>query len=362
MKRSRLFLLLIIVLVIVAVVLVFRKSASSTLDENCDFAVTDTASITKIFLADMSNNKVLLVKNAPGNWTVNDKYVVSPESIKMLLKTVMSLELKSPVPRAAHNNIVKIIASSGTKVEIYQKVYRLDLFNWIRWFPHEKCTKTYYVGFATQDNLGTYMLMADADEPFVIFIPGFNGFLTTRYSPMEKDWRDHTVFNYRYKDIKSVKLHFPEAPENSFRIVKDGPRDFKLFQQRDEGGTSTNEISRFDSVRVMDYLAAFENIRFEAIVNDLDKHLIDSIKNAVPFHILTIEDINGKQSTIKTFHMKGTPDQLDINNNPVLWDRDRLYALINNGNDLVLIQFFVFDPILRPLSYFLPGKPVIKTQ
>ena len=34
------------------------------------------------------------------------------------------------------------------------------------------------------------------------------------------------------------------------------------------------------------------------------------------------------------------------------FDLDRLYAIIDN-RDTVLIQYFVFDRILQPLSYFL---------
>ena len=33
------------------------------------------------------------------------------------------------------------------------------------------------------------------------------------------------------------------------------------------------------------------------------------------------------------------------------FDLDRAYALVNNGQDFVLIQYFVFDRIMRPLQY-----------
>jgi len=40
----------------------------------------------------------------------------------------------------------------------------------------------------------------------------------------------------------------------------------------------------------------------------------------------------------------------------VFFDRDRMYALINDDEDFVLIQYFVFDKILRPLSFFTRGR------
>jgi hypothetical protein len=33
-------------------------------------------------------------------------------------------------------------------------------------------------------------------------------------------------------------------------------------------------------------------------------------------------------------------------------DVDRLYGLTHNNKDFVLLQYFVFDKVLRPLSYF----------
>jgi hypothetical protein len=357
MKRFRFLILIVVLLVIAAVILIIRSATLSTLDENTNFAIQDTSSVTRVFLADKNNNKVLLSRNEDGSWTVNDKYKASFEAVRAMLKTVMSLEIKSPVPQKAHNNIVKILATTATKVEIYQTVYRIDLFGTIRLFPHEKKTRTYYVGFATQDNLGTYMLMEGADAPYIVAIPGFNGFLTTRYSPYEKDWRDHSIFNYGYPDIRSVTLWFPETPEKSFRLSKSGPRDFKLMQINDKLAETGSLINAYDTLKVMDYFAGFQNIRFESLLDDLDKRISDSIRAAVPFHILTIEDVRGNASVIKTYHMQGAPDVVDLENKPVLWDRDRLYALINNGNDLVLIQFYVFDPILRPLDHFItPGK------
>jgi hypothetical protein len=34
-------------------------------------------------------------------------------------------------------------------------------------------------------------------------------------------------------------------------------------------------------------------------------------------------------------------------------DFDRIYALVNDGEDFVLIQYYVFDKVLYPLSHYL---------
>jgi hypothetical protein len=44
---------------------------------------------------------------------------------------------------------------------------------------------------------------------------------------------------------------------------------------------------------------------------------------------------------------------MDDFGNAAPYDRDRLYALVNDGKDFTLVQYFVFDKILRPMSFFM---------
>jgi hypothetical protein len=194
------------------------------------------------------------------------------------------------------------------------------------------------------------MLLENAEDPYVVFIQGFNGFLNTRYSPMAKDWRDHTVFDLRYNQIKSVEIIIKGDPSGSFCAVKKSPRDFEVKMLSDK-----SKFIAYDTLKIMDLFASFENIRFETLLNDIDKTERDSIFQSGPFITLNIEEVNGKIVTVKTFLMKASPNQIDQLGNAVEFDRDRLYALINNDKDLVLIQFYVFGRLFKPLAYYLYG-------
>jgi hypothetical protein len=44
---------------------------------------------------------------------------------------------------------------------------------------------------------------------------------------------------------------------------------------------------------------------------------------------------------------------LDINGKPLKYDFDKMYAVINDGKDFVSIQYYVFDPLMQPISFFL---------
>ncbi len=173
-KKNLLILVITLILLIIAAFLVIRQSSGTFGSGMKDFAVTDTASITKVFLADKNNNTILLDRKAPGDWLLNGTYRARNSGIKMLFETFSNLVPKFPVPKKAHNSVITQLAASSVKVEIYQQVYRIRLFG-IKLFPHEKLTKTYYVGGATQDNMGTFMLMEGAEVPFVVHLLGLRG-------------------------------------------------------------------------------------------------------------------------------------------------------------------------------------------
>jgi hypothetical protein len=347
MKKYRLVVFIILVLAVIAIILLVTNSKSTFSSSVRDFAVKDTASITKIFMSDKANNELLL-KKVNGVWNLNDAFKVRKDAINIFLKTVYSVAVLEPVSKSLYNSVIKQLAANSVKVEIYQYKHRINIFNLIKLFPREKLSKTYYVGGSTQNNMGTFMLMEGSDTPFITYIPGFRGFISIRYSPREDDWRDHTIFNQRLTDIKSVRLEFNENPDQSYIARNNENSSVELISL-----SQNRNIPVFDTLRLLDFLTSFDNIKFEALLNNLNIENKDSILNSVPLHVITLTDKTGKEFVVKTFHKYPAEEEFDIDGNPVLYDRDRMYALVNEDKDFVLIQYFVFDKILRPLGYFM---------
>lgn len=351
MKKLRLTVFLVIILAIIALILVLNNSRDTFSKSARDFAIQDTSSVTKVFMSDKSNKVITLQKDKSGLWIVNNDYKARKDAIITLLTTMMRVSVLEPVSKAARNNVIKRLAANSVKVEIYQRKYRINIFDWIKLFPHEKLTKTYYVGGNTQNNIGTYMLMEGSQIPFITYIPGFRGFISIRYSPREDDWRDHTIFNQKISEIRSVKVEFLESPEQSYVLKNEDNTSFELKSLYQD-----KEIQNYDTLKVLDFITSFSNIKFEALLNNLDIPGKDSIINSTPFHVITLTEKTGNESVVKTFHKYPAKEEFDLEGEPVLYDRDRLYALVNNDEDFVLIQFFVFDRILRPISYFMKSE------
>jgi hypothetical protein len=347
MKKNKKTIIVFLILMLGAIVLWLTQSPNTFKRSYSNFKLDDSSSVTKIFIGDKNNNSVVLTKTGQGKWTVNNKYPGQKLSVELLLKTMVDIEVSSPVAIAAQSNIIKDLAVNAVKVEIYQQVFRIDLFGIVKWLPHEKLTKVYYVGGATPDNQGCFMLMDKSSEPYIVFLPGFRGFVTPRYSPIEKYWRDYNVFKTQIPEISSVKVEIPETPQYSYEVKNIGNDRFSIVALMDH-----RQIHGYDTLKLLNFLSGFRNLNYEALLNDMDKTRKDSILASTPFIIITLTSKEGESTTIKTYHKNGPEGQTDMEGRPMPYDLDRLYALVNNGQDFTLIQYFNFDKVLRPLPFF----------
>ncbi len=350
MRKNRGVLIAVIILAIVAVVLILQNRKSTLKQQMRELAIADTSSVTKIFMADMRDNWILLTKVSPGQWLLNDTLKARKEGLDLLLKTMANIAVKAPVPKKSYNSIIKRLSTNSIKVEIYQQKYRINLFNSIRLFPHEKLTRMYYVGNPTPDNMGAFMLLKGSDVLFVAYEPGFRGSISARFTAGINNWRDHTIFKKNHAEIKSLKIEFPLQPGESYLIEKHGPNSMDIISL-----ATHLKLDTFDIPAVVDLVNLYQDIRFEAVLNTIDPSRVDSIVNTTPVNIITLTDTAGNIHQVKTFRRKTSTGDYDLEGNMVPYDLDRLYALINDGQELVLIQYFVFDPITRPLS-FLAGR------
>lgn len=350
MKKYRNSVILVILLGLVATLLLLNNHKGTIRNKSNAFAVADTSNITKFFLADKNNNTVKIERSPNGSWVLNDKFEVNPTMVQVMLKTFIGIDIKEPVAKSTRNTIIRLMAGKSVKTEIYQRVYRINIFDRIKLFPHEKLTRTYYVGDATMDNSGTFMLMEGSEEPYVVNIPGFRGFVSTRYSAMEADWRSHSVFRYRVPDIASVSVAFNEKPERSFRITNLNNRSFTLTSLLNNGN-----IAQFDTLKVVEFLSMFKNLNYEAVLDEMTKSKRDSIQSMKPTNEITLVDRLGKSHSLKTWKRKADVGQLDLDGNQAEFDLERMYGLIDDSEYMVSVQYFVFNDVLVPLQFFTLG-------
>lgn len=349
MKKLGILIVILVIVLLAVIVLITSKGYSTLEDSDASFSVPDTATITRIYIADKNDNEVLLSRTENG-WKLDNKFPANSRVVNVLLGTLKRLKVKAPVSKAKHDNVVRRMAAVSTKVEVYQMVYRINLFDKIKLFQYEKLTKVFYVGGATQNSLGTYMLMEDADRPYVVFLPSHRGYLSTRFSPMPDDWKSHVVFNYKLADIKSVQLGFGREPENDFRVdVIDGKGNYQLTKL-----SSGETLARYDTLKLLNFLTSFRDLRYETRLNNIMPLVkIDSILHSPTLYELILVDQHLDTTIVKMYEKKETSlEATDMDYRLIPLDHDRFYGLINGGEDFVLMQYYSFDKVLKPLSFY----------
>lgn len=300
-----------------------------------EFAIKNTSNIDKIFLANKEGTQVTLTKNGD-HWLVNNKYIAREDRIQSLLKTVSKVQVKSKVPKKKLESVIKNIATNHIKAEF---------------FSNNNLQKSYFIGSATQKGDGTYMLMINpetlenSEQPFVTYIQGFQGYLTPRYEPLVKDWRDLKIFHFPKNRIKSVELTYPGNPANSFKIEIE---DKKYVVKQDE----TNIHASSENIRK--YLLSFKSIAAEQLVPNegIGKNVFDNLKLNQPYFKLSVTDLSGKTNTVIGHQRMAKIGEVNAIGQPLQFDPDKLYGICFNGEELAILQYFVFGPLLKTASDF----------
>jgi hypothetical protein len=341
MKKNRILYFLIALLGAIAAYFYLNNKSGTINDQKgvkSDFAISDTLSIDKIFIANAQGKSVTLSK-VDNVWMVDGKYVARPDNMRLLMKTFSRIDVKSPVPKTAFKSVVKMLATSAVKVEIYQ--------------GESLPSKIYYVGGATNDHQGTYMLLESEGEkstvPFIMHIPGFYGYLTTRFFTEPDQWRDAVVFRYSPEEIKSIEVNYFETPEESF-VINNKDNKLTLLD------VSSNEIIKnVDDALLLDYVNRYSKVYYEMIDVESPKEKIDSTLASTPYFSIEVINVKGVSNKIVSYHMPNFRGIVDKEEKEYVYDVDRMYGYLND--DLfTYIQFATFDKLTLPKTYFKKRK------
>ena len=306
MKKTHFYLVSIILLILLIFIVINKNQSQSSLRfDKRNFAIEDTVSINHIILQNRNLEKITLTRDPQHNqWLLNDSIQANRYLINLLLKTIKEMRVKQPIARAALPNIIKRMAIQHTKVEVFQ---------------NNKKIKTIYVGGETQDQLGTFMMIEGAVEPYIMHIPGFNGYLSSRFSCKKELWRSKKVFE---RNMKTAKYRFTH--------------ELKM-----------NDISNNN-------IENLKKIHCEAYLTNNDNFHINDIKQREPFFVITT--ITKENKTEELYCIRKKP----VNKHKYdkhKYDRERFYGIINNT--LILIQYKQFDNFIESegiVDNFTPWK------
>lgn len=343
MKKNLRLLFILVLLAAVAGVAYYASSNKKTVVHNefTEFAIADTASIDKIFIADFRNRTVLLERNTHDPyWTLDGEHRARYDAVKLLLETFERIEVKAPVPITSRDNVIKMISTTAVKVEIYQ---------------HGELSKTYYIGTCTQNHVGTFMVLENADgnrskDPFIMDMQGFTGCLRQRFFTNTEDWRFTGVFTYPNLEIDKIEVLHHNEPERSFEIQFGGENDIRLFSKM-----NGSNVTAFDTLTVKDYMLLYKKRHFESFNSHLTDSQEDSLLKTIPAFTIRVTGNDASVQKVDLYWKQPSFVQYDWEGNELQWDGDIMYGC-TDGDDVVTIQRPHFGPLVEGIEYFL-GAP-----
>jgi hypothetical protein len=162
-------------------------------------------------------------------------------------------------------------------------------------------------------------------------------------------WRSHNIVHWDIRQLQRVELDIPSNPGESFAVERQGDGFAFVLTQ------TNTPVANFDTARVAQMLSCFANLNFDEFASRVPNSNMDTSFNTGPRTILRITNTEGTTRELKTYLKYNNPsDSLAIPEDDMyeMFDLNRLYATIDD-KDTVLIQYYVFDNILQPASFFL---------
>jgi hypothetical protein len=344
--RKNLILLLILAVLSVAAYFIYQKQSSGSLSDKplSDFAIADTASVSKIIITDHLGQKATL-ERIPGNklWRLNNKYYAREDAVNLLLKTFNRIRIRGNVSDSMRDNMMKLLATAGKRVEIFT--------------GGDEPAKIYYVGVPTPDHTGTVMLLeipgiGRSQEPYVTHIEGFTGFLSTRFFTNELEWRYTGVFNYPNLEFDQVDVIQHTALQESYRVGFDGNNGIAFYTGYDPAtGNFSKQETRVDSTSLRKFLLALKKVHFESYNTQLSTAQADSIRKLTPTYTVSVRDLGGKTTRVDLYLKPPVKQVYDEQGNLVPYDMDYFWGKTEDG-ELGMAQTYNFGPLVYPASVY----------
>ncbi|MEF8809360.1 MAG: hypothetical protein V5A47_00415 [Bacteroidales bacterium] len=329
MKFSRIY-IIVLVLLVAAAGYLFLKDQSSTLDPgSSDFSLgkSEVAGLDSILLS--KNTGTVKLYKHHDRWYLNQQLYAQEKNVQQLLNVFQDLRVEAPARKSNRQELLETIRKNPIHVKIYSG---------------GSLVKNFLIEDSPQKKGTSYMMMENSNEPFIMDLPGYDGDLADLVKVDVNYWRDKTLFDYSGLDIERIKVVYPSDMKQSFDLsyVED---EFRLQSLADD-----QYIEDFNSSRAARYFSYFRNVRFEQVVSD-DPHLKDSLMKTTPYCTIEILDENNNRSKLYTYRKKSEGDA-DPFGQKSSYDLNLLYGRFEDVEEILLIKYTEFDPLLKEIDYF----------
>lgn len=200
--------LLLVLLVAIGAVIWGGQIAARRAEEQKRFAFPDTGAIVEIQLVEKHSDTVFRrvdLRRTKKGWLIGDTLEAFMQPVQTLLKTLAAQTPRAPVPQTAVRNVLGFLREHRIEVTLRFR---------------DGHTERFYVGGPTPDQMASYMLRVGSDQPYEVFLPGLEGYVTSRYYPDLNVWQPNEVFSARIADLQAIQVDYHGEPAKSWRLER----------------------------------------------------------------------------------------------------------------------------------------------
>jgi len=306
------------------------KTSLSTTERDFNFPKDQ---IGKVTIKKVDEPLQTFTRRDGGDWYLNDTYKVSQFTMPYLLQCLSNTKIHNIPSKNATTNILKDMDRVGLQVKVF------DL--------NGEEVRSFRVGLEAHDDIGTSFLMDGSNQPYNLYLKGFDGSIRTRfYQPIDK-WRDREIWQYKPDDIVQVGVKYHKNQKESFKLTLEGS-EFKVEPLSQFIQPSAAEVDQ-DKARA--YLSAFTRIYAEDYDNENVRK--DSISALVPFATVAVKDKTGHINEVDFFPFR---DLLLKNvNTKDLEEAKKIerFFINHSKGDFMVVQKRQIKEVFRPYDFFL---------
>lgn len=320
MNRKHLLYFVTILAFVVIVIIIISDPESTVSYQGSEIAISNTDLIKKIRLS--GREDTMIFKRLENTWSVNS-FSANQREVRQLIDVLGMLQVESPVSKIDQKRIEYIMDSAAIDVHMEIGARKENAFQVL---PDTASQKVYFRSKKRADI-------------FSLRVPYQHIDLHEVFTPSLNRYKSRFVFLMEPQDIDEVTLDYPEKAASSFKIVNYHDGSFSLSELH-----SGNFISNFDAGKVMQYLSYFQAVYYESTISDDRSEIKTKLMSQTPFIHMKVKTIDGSITDLKVYKKYDPEQQEKV-------DVFKAYGVIN-GSEIVVIQYYVFDPIFKEINYF----------
>lgn len=313
---------------VAAYLLLFRVGNGTISSSEREFAIADTAAITRITISGSSEGVVL--ERRGNQWLANGASAVSPKVMATFLMAASRIEAGAPLTSSVADSILPKVKTEGVDV---------------KFFSGRRMVRGYKVlstSFGGNEAIG---LANNASNCFRLKVTGSKGNAADFFVANSNFWQSNVLLPTNHEPVESVTVEIPSNQSLSFQVTSKPNIALRNLN-------TNRSVEAFDTLAVKRFLKALADVSIEKHDFEASSEAVSAVKRLAPMHVFAIQTVTGRVVRMQTYPIP-VKEYRDEFGRSVKYDLNRLYVSIPPDSTRYIVRYVALDPVLKDLSSFI---------